>query len=125
MADTPEACRREVANQGIPAPTHGHERVDTRLDALGQWQHDARVVRRLDASTSVDIFGPMPAQPRVIDHLKGVADVRAISIRPSPRAGGGTAYGRYALHALGLALPWGQGARVEAEGQLGGYERVG
>ena len=59
----------------------------TGLDALGQWQHDAPVVRRLDASTSVDIFGPMPAQAGVSDHLQeGMMNVRAISIgRPSPK----------------------------------------
>ena len=84
--------------------------VDTGLDALGQWQHDAPLVRRLDASASVDVF----AQAGVSDHLhEGMMNVRAISIgRPGPWAGERTAYGRSALHGLGLAWSRRKGARL-------------
>ena len=72
--------RREVANQGIPVPTHCHKRTDSGLDALREWQHDAPVVRRLDASASVDIFSSVPAQVSVSNNMQeSLADVRAIS----------------------------------------------
>ena len=44
VADTPAAW---------PVPAYGYERVESGVDALGQWQNDAPVVWRLDASTSV------------------------------------------------------------------------
>ena len=68
--------RRDVAYQGIPVPTHSHERVDSGLDALRQWQHNTPVVRRLDASTSVDIFSSVPTQVGVSDNVQeSMADV--------------------------------------------------
>ena len=111
----PELCRQHDGP--------GTLLLTPRLDAQTTF---AKLFARLDASTSVDIFSSVPAQVGVSGHVQeSMADVRAIcSCCPSPMAGGRTAYGRYAFHALGLALP--RGHQVVAEGhQSAGYEQTG
>ena len=113
--------RREVANQGIPVPTHCHKRTDSGLDALREWQHDAPVVRRLDASASVDIFSSVPAQVSVSNNMQ--ESLRCPSDQQLLQ--GGPPMGDTPSMPWGL-LGRGDRAPVAAAGhQSAGYEQAG
>ena len=59
------ALRAYPLDEGIPIPAESHEGVNTRLHSLGDWQHDAPIVRRTLPSTGIEVTGGVPPEGHV------------------------------------------------------------